>query len=112
MRFTNRPIRRGRTLIQERSLFALMFISTLWVAFAESGKPGALPVTEDPAWNESMRKAIEDPAVQKRAVEHFHGLNVLPVITPPKPPLQPATGPGGADYLHKAVRETQQGEGG
>lgn len=28
------------------------------------------------------------------------------------PPRQPARGPGGSDYAHRSVRETEHGEGG
>lgn len=35
-----------------------------------------------------------------------------PLITKPSPPKQPVHGPGGSDYAHRAVKQTEHGEGG
>jgi len=37
---------------------------------------------------------------------------VAPLITKPSPPKQPARGPGGAEYPHRGVKQTEHGEGG
>ena len=34
------------------------------------------------------------------------------IVAKPTPPKQPATGPGGSEYAHRSVRETEHGEGG
>jgi poly(3-hydroxybutyrate) depolymerase len=43
------------------------------------------------------------------------GANIYEIATPSAkstPPKQPASGPGGSDYAHRGVRETEHGEGG
>ncbi len=36
----------------------------------------------------------------------------VPLLTKPSPPQQPASGPGGSDYAHRGVNQTEHGEGG
>ena len=36
----------------------------------------------------------------------------VPIVTKPSPPKQPEHGPGGAEYPHRSVQQTEHGEGG